>query len=95
MRFKRTGVPFLNILANLTFKLYYSVDPSISLSISGAGWSLVITAGSAVFTKSVTSAEPFRVPSGYKSRLYEIEISGTDHWTLAFLAQSMTELNNV
>ena len=84
-----------NSFDNLTFKIYYSVDPSISLSISGAGWSLVITAGSAVFTKAVTSAEPFRVPSGYKSRLYEIELSGTDHWTFAFLAQSMTELNNV
>ena len=47
------------------------------------------------FTKTVTSADPFRLPSGFKSRLYEFEISGTDHWTSAYVASSMEELKNV
>ena len=47
------------------------------------------------FTKTVTSADPFRLPSGFKSRLYEFEISGTDHWTSAYVAGSMEELKNV
>jgi hypothetical protein len=47
------------------------------------------------YTKVVTSADPFRLPSGFKSRLYEFEITGTDHWTSAHIAQSMEELKNV
>ena len=47
------------------------------------------------YTKAVTSAEAFRLPSGFKSRIYEFEISGTDHWTSAYVAGSMEELKNV
>jgi hypothetical protein len=47
------------------------------------------------FAKQVTSADPFRLPSGFKSRIYEFEIIGTDHWTAAFVAQSIEELKNV
>ena len=47
------------------------------------------------YTKAVTSAAPFRLPSGFKSRIYEFELSGTDHWTLAYVASSMEDLKNV
>ena len=47
------------------------------------------------YTKVVTSAEPFRLPSGFRSRIYEFEISGADHWTSAYVAGSMEELKGV
>lgn len=46
------------------------------------------------YTVAVTSANPFRLPSGFLSRIYEFEISGTDHWTGLMVANSMTELKN-
>ena len=50
--------------------------------------------GALKYTRLVTSAAPFRLPSGFKSRVYEFEITGTDHWTAAIVAQSMEELKN-
>ena len=47
------------------------------------------------YAKQLTSADPFRLPTGFKSRIYEFEIMGTDHWTGCFVAQSITELKNV
>lgn len=46
-------------------------------------------------TQVVTSANPFRLPTGYRSRLYEIEVSGTSHWTVCAVASSMEELKRV
>ncbi len=48
--------------------------------------------GILVHEEAVTSPEPFRLPGGFRSRLYEFEIAGTDHWTAFALAASMQEL---
>lgn len=42
----------------------------------------------------VTAPNPFRLPSG-KAQLVEFEIVGTDHWTVAAIAQSIEELMSV
>lgn len=84
-----------NSFANTTFKLISAVPAGVTANLSGAGWSYVVGSGVATFTKTVTSADAFRVPSGYMSTLYEIEISGTDHWTACFVAQSAEEIASV
>lgn len=43
-------------------------------------------------TQTVTSAEPFRLPSGYRARVWEIEVTGTDTISKVFMATSMNEL---
>ena len=48
--------------------------------------------GSLVATKSVESASPFRLPSGYVARDYEIELTGQHEITEASIATSMAEL---
>jgi hypothetical protein len=63
-------------------------------SFSGMTFKMYVD-GVLKYTKAVTSPTPFRLPSGFKSRIYEFEISGTDHWTSAYIAQSMEELKNV
>lgn len=45
-------------------------------------------------TKAVTSAAPFKLPSGFKGRVYEIELSGIDHWLICALGTT-EELRNV
>lgn len=51
--------------------------------------------GALAHSQSVTSADAFRLPTLGRARLYEIEITGTDHWTACAVAGSMTELKNV
>jgi len=46
-------------------------------------------------SQAVTSAEPFRLPPFSRARLFEVEISGTDHWTVCAVAASLDELKNV
>lgn len=46
-------------------------------------------------TQTVTSNDPFRLPSGFLARDWELELSGTDTVTSAYLANSITELRNV
>ena len=43
----------------------------------------------------VLSDNPFRLPGGFMSKCYEIEIVGKDHWTACFVAGSMEELSRV
>lgn len=43
-------------------------------------------------TQTVTSADPFWLPSGYRARHYEIELSGTVEVLAAHVADSMEEL---
>lgn len=45
-------------------------------------------------TQSVVSELPFRLPSGFLARDWEIELSGTSEVYSAFLAESMSELSN-
>ena len=41
---------------------------------------------------SITTAEPFRLPSGFMARSWEIEITGTGQWSAVIVAQTMAEL---
>ena len=47
------------------------------------------------YSVAVTGPGPYRLPSGFLSRVYEFEITGTDHWTACAIANSMSELKNV
>jgi len=46
-------------------------------------------------TQTVADANPFRLPSGYRSRVYEFEVEGTVNIAQVFLASSMAELKMV
>lgn len=48
--------------ANITFKLYADIDGTMTLK----------------HTQTVASGEPFRVPGGYLSNIYQMEIIGVD-----------------
>lgn len=79
--------------ASLTFRLFFTLnDATVTRAESGSNWSLAISAGAGVFTKTVTNGEPFRLPAGFLGKSYEIEISGTDHWTVVAVATSVDEL---
>lgn len=43
-------------------------------------------------TQTVTSEEPFRLPSGFRARVWEVEITGTDNVSRVYLATTMNEL---
>jgi len=47
------------------------------------------------FTKTVTSAAAFRLPSAYKAQIFEMEFSGTGQINTVMLAESFEELRNV
>jgi hypothetical protein len=47
------------------------------------------------FTKTVTSATAFRLPSAYKGQIFEMEFSGTGQINTVMLAESFEELRNV
>lgn len=48
--------------------------------------------GALKFSASVSSIEPFRLPGGYLSNIYEIELTGTDVVTGASVAENIFEL---
>lgn len=79
---------------NLPKPMTFSCAQIKANSFAGLTFKMYVD-GALKFTKIVTSAEPFRLPSGFRSRLYEFEVSGTDHWTAAYVANSMEELKNV
>lgn len=45
-------------------------------------------------TKTVTDDKPFRLPSGFLARYWEIELSGSSKIIAAYLASTITELQN-
>ena len=51
--------------------------------------------GTLKHTQTVTSSAPFRLPAGYRSSLFEFELSGTDQWTSCNVASTMEELKSV
>ena len=51
--------------------------------------------GTLKHTQTVTSSAPFRLPAGYRSSLFEFELSGTDQWTSCNVASTMEELKGV
>jgi len=61
---------------SLTFKLYADISGTMTLK----------------HTQTVTSSEPFRLPGGYLSNIYEAEIVGTDVVTKLSVAENIWEL---
>lgn len=53
------------------------------------------TDGALRTTKAVADARPFRLPSGFTARRWEIEIEGANRVTAVYLAQDSTELQAV
>jgi len=43
-------------------------------------------------TKTVTSGEPFRLPGGYLSNIYQVQLSGTDTVTGVSIAETIFDL---
>jgi hypothetical protein len=50
--------------------------------------------GALKFTKTVASASVFRLPSGYRSRRYQVELSGTSNVREVGFATSVEELTS-
>jgi len=44
------------------------------------------------FTKTVTDGEPFRLPGGYLSNIYQVQLSGTDTVTGVSIAETIFDL---
>lgn len=72
---------------NLSFGQVYADYYPVTLRIYGGG---VLR-----HTQTVTDVNPFRLPSGYRSRLYEFEVEGTTTVAEVLLASSMIELKSV
>lgn len=86
-----------NSFASLTFKFVATMDSATEATdVAAASNGLLVANGATLtHTQVITGPAPFRLPSGFVARLWEFEISGTDHWTVASVAGSMTELKNV
>ena len=86
-----------NSFSGLSFKFIATLDDATqAASVAAAsGGALSVSGATLTHTQAVTGPAPFRLPSGFVTRLWEFEISGTDHWTIASVAGSMTELKNV
>lgn len=86
-----------NSFAALTLKLT-AILPTEAMAqeIATASSGLWTASGNSVsYTAPVTSADIGRLPAGFKSRLWEVDLSGTDHWTVAAVSQSVEELKGV
>lgn len=51
--------------------------------------------GALAYSTPVVGPDPFKLPSFGRARLFEVEITGTDHWTACAVAHSVEELKNV
>lgn len=63
--------------------------------VSARAWPVdfkLIAEGTTVFSKSVTSPEPFRLPTGYQARNVEVEVSGAVEVDMVMLADYVGEL---
>jgi hypothetical protein len=49
--------------------------------------------GTLMHTEAVANERPFRLPSGFKAREWQIELSGTAEITSAMLASTVIELS--
>ncbi len=86
-----------NSFANLTLKLTATLDTAAqATAVANASCGHWVANGSQVtHTSAVTSGAIHRLPSGFKAYLWEVEMSGTDHWTFAAVASSVGELKGV
>ncbi len=48
--------------------------------------------GTLKFTKTVTNGKPFRLPGGYLSNIYQVQLSGTDTVTGVSIAETIFDL---
>ena len=62
---------------DVVFKLYAEIDSLMVLKL----------------TQTVADGEPFRLPGGYQSNIYEIELTGTDVVTRVSVAENVIELS--
>lgn len=87
----------------VTMKIYSrsSADGEILYAINDAGeqesvydinGELIFSNGVTKHTQEVANGNPFRLPSGYRGELFEIEITGTSPVRQVFLAEAMREL---
>lgn len=85
-----------NSYANMTVKVTALLDTEYQANrVAQALGSTVSVSGNKVaYTTTVTGPEPQRLPSGFLARLWEFDVSGTDHWTSAAFANSIQELSN-
>jgi hypothetical protein len=51
--------------------------------------------GTAVATKTVTSSAPFRLPSGFKSKYWELELVGSASVLEVMVAENLEEIKSV
>jgi hypothetical protein len=63
--------------SDLTFKLYADISNTMTLKK----------------TQTVTSSEPFRLPGGYLSAIYEIELTGTERVESVRVGESILDLD--
>jgi len=62
--------------SSLTFKLYVDISGTMTLK----------------HTQTVTSSEPFRLPGGFLSNIFEVQLEGTDTVTRVSCAENIWEL---
>lgn len=62
--------------SNLTFKLYADISGTMTLK----------------HTETVGNGEPFRLPGGYSSNIFEIELTGTDIVTGVAIGETIFDL---
>ncbi|MFN6304337.1 MAG: hypothetical protein ACK42H_19295 [Planctomycetota bacterium] len=72
---------------NLAFGQVVADSYPVTLRIYGGG--------ALRHTQTVADSNPFRLPSGYRSRVYEFEVEGAVNVAQVFLASSMAELKAV
>ncbi len=86
-----------NSYANLTLKITATLESEGAAmnvaSKSGGRW--VANGATVTHTSAVTSPNMIRLPSGFMSYLWEFEVTGTDHWTVAAIAENVGELKGV
>ncbi len=85
-----------NSFGNLSLKIIATLDSSAAATaVASASNGLWVASGNQVsYTTAVSNAGMFRLPGGFRSYLWEFEVSGTDHWTVAMIANSVDELKN-
>lgn len=86
-----------NSFAGLSVKVTATLDSAqAATNVANASGGRWVANGSAVtHTSTVTGSGVHRLPSGFMAYLWEFEVVGTDHWTLAAFAQSVEELKGV
>jgi len=82
-----------DLTIKLTATLASAAQATAIASASSGKW---VASGSTVtYTAKVAGRGIYRLPAGFKSYLWDVEVTGTDHWTFAAVASSVAELKSV